>query len=247
MALPVAAQEDPNLTGRIPQPEPPGGPQDFGAFGSDVQDTWISATEFTGRLNNQTPLNYETLHYYTAPGAAAPVRYFAQIPLPSGAQITEIACWVHGSNTNGVALSFQKFAHNQSTNVPEVGFIRSFGSPAVAAYSQPTLAVAAADGAVRYSVANFTYLYYIAADIAADTSLRGCRVRWHRTVSPAPAVATFPNDVPTTHGFFRFVEAMAASGLTGGCGTGSFCPDTPVTRGQLAVFLDVALRLHFPE
>lgn len=69
------------------------------------------------------------------------------------------------------------------------------------------------------------------------------RVRYRLQVSPAPATATFPNDVPTTHPFFRFVEALAASGLTGGCGPGSFCPDQPVTRGQMAVFLAAALGL----
>ena len=64
-------------------------------------------------------------------------------------------------------------------------------------------------------------------------------------VSPAPATATFPNDVPTSHPFFRFVEALAAAGITGGCGTGSYCPDAPVTRGQMAVFIANALGLHF--
>jgi S-layer family protein len=73
------------------------------------------------------------------------------------------------------------------------------------------------------------------------------RVGYKLQISPAPATATFPNDVPTTHPFFRFVEAMAASGLTGGCGAGSFCPDTAVTRGQLSVFLSTALGLHFPN
>ena len=66
-------------------------------------------------------------------------------------------------------------------------------------------------------------------------------------MSPAPGVATFPIDVPTNHPFFRFVEAMAASGLTGGCGPGQFCPDSPVTRGQMSVFLASALGLHFPN
>ena len=75
----------------------------------------------------------------------------------------------------------------------------------------------------------------------------GVRVHYRLQVSPAPAVATFPLDVPTTSPYFRFVEAMAASGLTGGCGASRFCPDTPVTRGQLAVFFASALGLHFPN
>jgi S-layer homology domain len=70
---------------------------------------------------------------------------------------------------------------------------------------------------------------------------------WYRLqVSPAPLVATF-GDVPTGHPFFRFVEALAAAGITGGCGGGNFCPDNSVTRGQMAVFLSVALGLHFPN
>jgi hypothetical protein len=58
-------------------------------------------------------------------------------------------------------------------------------------------------------------------------------------------VATFPNDVPTTHPFFRFIEALAASGITAGCSADSYCPDNPVTRGEMAVFLAAALGLHF--
>jgi hypothetical protein len=71
-------------------------------------------------------------------------------------------------------------------------------------------------------------------------------VWWHRRVSDAPAVATF-GDVPTSHPFFQFIEALAASGITGGCGGGNFCPDAPMTRGQMAAFLAKALGLHFPH
>jgi hypothetical protein len=71
-------------------------------------------------------------------------------------------------------------------------------------------------------------------------------VRYKLQVSPAPASATFA-DVPTSHPFFQFVEALAASGITAGCGGGNFCPDAPITRGQMAVFLAAALGLHFPN
>jgi hypothetical protein len=69
-------------------------------------------------------------------------------------------------------------------------------------------------------------------------------VWWRRTVSPDPAGATF-NDVPVGHSFHRFIEALAASGITAGCGGGNFCPDSPLTRGQMAVFLAKALGLHW--
>jgi hypothetical protein len=71
-------------------------------------------------------------------------------------------------------------------------------------------------------------------------------IRYRLQVSPAPAVATF-SDVPTDHPFFRFVEALAASGITAGCGGGQYCVDAPVTRGEVAVFLSAALGLYFPN
>ena len=71
-------------------------------------------------------------------------------------------------------------------------------------------------------------------------------VVWRRTVSPGPAVASFI-DVPTSNPQFRYVQAFVASGLATGCAPDRFCPDTPVSRGQLAVFLSVALGLHFPN
>jgi hypothetical protein len=81
---------------------------------------------------------------------------------------------------------------------------------------------------------------------AVDLKLRKIRAGWQRQVSPEPATATFPNDTPITHPYFRFIEALARSGITAGCAPGSFCPNSPITRGEMAVFLAAALGLHFP-
>lgn len=71
-------------------------------------------------------------------------------------------------------------------------------------------------------------------------------VWWHRTVSPAPASASFV-DVPTTSPIFPFVEALKASGITAGCDATHYCPNNALTRGQMAVFLATALGLHWPN
>jgi hypothetical protein len=44
-------------------------------------------------------------------------------------------------------------------------------------------------------------------------------------------------DVPPADAFYRSVEALLHSGVTGGCGSGGYCPGAPVTRAQMAVFL----------
>jgi hypothetical protein len=93
-----------------------------------------------------------------------------------------------------------------------------------------------------------TYVVEVTMSSGALTNrFQAVRVVYRLQVSPAPGTATFPNDVPTSHPFFRFVEALAAAGITGGCSAGSYCPDSPVTRGQMAVFLATALGLHFPN
>ena len=72
-------------------------------------------------------------------------------------------------------------------------------------------------------------------------------VWWRRVVSDAPQTPTF-GDVPASHQFYQFIEALAASGITGGCGDGSnYCPDAALTRGQMAAFLSKALGLHWPN
>lgn len=45
------------------------------------------------------------------------------------------------------------------------------------------------------------------------------------------------SDVPANHRHARDIAALAAAGVTRGCGSSSFCPDQPVTRAQMASFI----------
>lgn len=80
---------------------------------------------------------------------------------------------------------------------------------------------------------------------ASTVALGGMIVGYVLQVSPAPAVATF-NDVPTSDPAFPYIEALVASGVTAGCGGGNYCPDSTLTRRQMAVFLAKALGLQWP-
>jgi S-layer homology domain/IPT/TIG domain len=44
-------------------------------------------------------------------------------------------------------------------------------------------------------------------------------------------------DVPVSSPFAKWIEELASLGITSGCGGGNFCPASPNTRGQMAVFL----------
>lgn len=93
---------------------------------------------------------------------------------------------------------------------------------------------------------NNKYWFEVATENTPFTRLGGVRVYYRLQVSPAPATATF-GDVPVGSPQHRFVEALVAAGITGGCGAGLYCPDAALTRGQMAVFLSVALGLHWPN
>jgi hypothetical protein len=54
--------------------------------------------------------------------------------------------------------------------------------------------------------------------------------------APSPCSGTF-TDVPCPSTFAAWIEALAAEGITGGCGAGIYCPQNPVRRDQMAVFL----------
>ena len=88
--------------------------------------------------------------------------------------------------------------------------------------------------------------YTLEAETPAGTAIRAVRLSWKRQVSPAPPAASF-NDVPVNDTAFPFIEALVASGITAGCGGGKYCPDAPLTRRQMAVFLAKALGLHWPS
>jgi hypothetical protein len=53
---------------------------------------------------------------------------------------------------------------------------------------------------------------------------------------PPVATGKFP-DVPVGSFAADWIEQLSAEGITSGCGNGLYCPNTDVTRAQMAVFL----------
>jgi hypothetical protein len=67
-----------------------------------------------------------------------------------------------------------------------------------------------------------------------------------RHENPPPANGTRFADVPANHYAARWIEQLAADGVTAGCGGGNYCPEQPITRGEMAVFLATAFHLPLP-
>jgi hypothetical protein len=232
----VSAQ---NLSDRLPLLTKRVDPRAYGT--QDFTFTTISATQFVPYSND---VGFGVPAYFTSPGLGRfcqpgkGIHYYASLHVPAGSIIDFI-----GLNTTtdtnavyGIALwARNKFADKfllVGYSVPAHGWDTDYAGPL--GIEVPT---------------NQNIEYVIDVEQAPSQNYQyfgWVEVWWRRTVSPAPSSATF-NDVPTNHPFFQFIEALYASGITAGCGNGNFCPDGPLTRGQMAVFLAKALGLHWPN
>jgi hypothetical protein len=54
---------------------------------------------------------------------------------------------------------------------------------------------------------------------------------------PSPPTGTVFTDVPIDHWAAAFIEQFKAEGITDGCGPTTYCPENPVTRAEMAIFL----------
>ncbi len=57
------------------------------------------------------------------------------------------------------------------------------------------------------------------------------------TYLPPPCLTAAFTDVPCTDPYAPWINELVRRGVTAGCGNGQYCPDNPVTREQMSVFL----------
>ena len=171
---------------------------------------------------------------------------YAPVRLPTGSLVTGMTIIYRDySGTWDVEVRLQK---NWVTAAGDVGDTL-VGSPATSSGAPGIMATWVdidPDYTIQYVDGSTAQSYTLRLSMVAtgDMALRGVIIGWNRQVSAAPLAATFA-DVPTDYWAFQHIEALAASGITVGCGGGNFCPDGQLTRDQMAVFLAKALGLHW--
>ena len=181
--------------------------------------------------------------YWTGHGEAA-----AQLDLPDGVSLSDFEFWAYDSDpTNELTFNVDEVCQAPGSGTPTTTLLalaQTYGAPGTYYGVNPLNGHTVDNLNCSYSV-RVVFSQPQIGCFGAALQVQKFRVTWVRQVSPAPAVATF-NDVPTSHPFFQFVEALSKSGITGGCGGGNYCPDQPLTRGQMAVFLAKGLGLAWP-
>ncbi len=248
---PSRAREIPRLgTVRFVEGPPP---SVAGAFGGEVQQRLISVSEFMPAISDYAYLTNlgEDLH----PLENGLQYWFAPLALPAGAILEEIRLLVRDEDAAEDIVGNLYFVTRDITGSAPCDGLWGYGQweRTTEGLSGSGIVVMTDDMPVliqtqaAFPCANENYLqHFLSLELSSlDHAFTGAVVRWRRSVAPAPSAATF-GDVPTNHPLFQFVEALAASGITAGCGSGNYCPNNPLTRGQMAVFLSIALGLHWP-
>jgi hypothetical protein len=225
-----------------------GEPEDFG-FGSGFHFTAVSPKSFIGRQSTAaTPWQYSGGDEGCCQNLSrlGPETFAdAAFMLPSGANISAVRWWANDTNAaQDIAAFVNEICHPAFGAGPTVTTTIASAIPMTSGATGNQSGVLAGSG-ITVDNESCRYTVRVRFDDTTGLTLQKIRMQWTRQVSTAPAVASF-SDVPTTHPQFRFIEALVDAGITGGCGAGVYCPDAPLTRGQMAVFLSVALGLNFP-
>ena len=257
-ALPIAAVEPDAV---LPTPAPGFPARATHAFGPHTQATAFHAIAFAPVWTASfTPVlaPHATGGYFGPADPGNGQAYRVQVTLPNGAAIDSIEAPVIDDDIDGRVVV--EFSGSESAPPGGAGHDVSFGSADTGlldlpgytslnlSFDPPVMfaSVADLDADGNANPVSFTLTFVIDLTDPNAESFWGAVVHWHRTISPAPATATFA-DVPTGHWAFSFVEALASSGITAGCGGGNYCPDNPITRAEMAVYLAAALGLHWPQ
>jgi hypothetical protein len=259
-AAPVAAQDFESLFNRPLHLGVP--PRSTEQFGGAPITTVVPSQSFVPIVNTAVYASTLTGYHFTTQG---PVLLWAPLEVPIGASVAEVCLEVFDNNDAAFAAFIVVGAEaGSATNptpfaaliadaqtppggvgpgyvsicaVPNTGFSFPF-----TVRSKGNLDAVGTDTTLHYYLITLLPTARGPDDVMAGPAV----VRWNRVVTAPPATPTF-SDVPTTHIFRKWIEALAVSGITGGCAAGIYCPNDPITRGQMAVFIAEALGLYYPD
>jgi len=166
------------------------------------------------------------------------------VNLPEGARVEVVELNVCDSSNTGF------FASHLTGTATNGSIISLLSSSNVTTPAETPGCVLRTITPTPFTINNAAYAYSL--DVFTNIPGNGlvliaARIGYKLQVSPAPGTATFA-DVSNAHPFYQYIEALAAAGITGGCTAPpnpNYCPNDPITRGQMAVFLSRALGLHW--
>jgi hypothetical protein len=206
-------------------------------FGVDAYSvTTVSATAFLPKYSTD---EYGTSGSLGSDGALNTLEdFYSSLDLPAGVLVDYIG--LNSFTDTDFALGVALYERYADGSIHTVGTFSSTTHGWATDYNASPFGWPHTNGSGRALILN--------VELAPSPNLEYfgfVEVWWRRMVSPAPGSPTFADVLPSDPGF-QYIEALAASGITGGCGGGNYCPNANLTRRQMAIFLAKALGLHWP-
>jgi hypothetical protein len=141
-----------------------------------------------------------------------------------------------------MAVFLERGIHGSSYTPPAVGATTGFNDVATNYWAAAWIKQLAADG-ITGGCGGGNYCPGLPVT-RAQMAVFLLRAKYGSSyVPPLVGLSTGFTDVPTNYWAAAWIKQLASEGITGGCGTGIYCPETPVTRAQMAVFLVRAFNL----
>jgi len=216
-----------------------------------AEDTWgiqddsftvLGAAEFLPRSSSAVTYSFNTTTGFVhADGTGYTM--VAPLAVPNGVMLKDmlvVACDDDG--TDGFSVILSECVNLDANCAFDVDFSVASGDAAM-----PGCAYFAADPPAAKAMQTWPRTYFVSLSTGGTTKIRSVAMRWQRRVTGLSSGVVIFNDVLAGHPYKQYIDALGTSGISMGCGGGKYCPDNPVTRGQLAVFLARALGLYFPD
>ena len=224
------------------------------AFGPQLQRKIYPQAAFTPRTVNAEFLQggyvWEPFNYRRA--YTVGLDEDAPLDLPAGAVIEQVCISLYDNATGGACINLEAIELGDVGHLPAEGTPVSgctpAGTPGYTTFcvvpSQPYTVVNYGDADGDNSPNWISHSLNVATNVASDDLRLGpVMVEYHIGIPTPPVTPTF-DDVGSGNEYYKYVEALAARGITEGCSVDNFCPDNPVTRAQLALILARALGLY---
>jgi hypothetical protein len=135
-----------------------------------------------------------------------------------------------------MAIFLERGIHGSSYNPPEVGGSSGFGDVASGYWAAAWIKQLATEG-ITGGCGSSNYCPE-GPVTRSQMAIFLLRAKYGSSYTPPDiGVGSGFTDVPPTYWAAAWIKQLAVEGITGGCGTGTYCPESVVTRAQMAVFL----------
>ena len=133
-----------------------------------------------------------------------------------------------------MAIFLLKAVHGSSFSPPAAGSSTGFTDVPVGYWADKWIKQLAAEGITSGCG---TSAYCPEATVTrAQMAIFLLKAKHGSAYTPPNATGVF-TDVPVGYWAAKWIEQLAVEGVTSGCGGTTYCPDSPVTRAQMAIFI----------